>query len=86
MNVPRETTLIIAPTVPQARAITERMGNGAVHRIPLSPRSIRQGAGRGFGNVASILVCDSVWPLPVDVELQLAPYTALGAQIARIAG
>lgn len=86
--VPRETerptTLVIGATVPDARRLADKMG-GRV--IPLSPRSIRQGAARGLAHVTDILVAASQWPLPTDVAAQLEPYViAHGARVTRIIG
>lgn len=67
-------TLVIADTVPNARIITDNMAGS--NAIPLSPRSIRLGAGRGIVNVTDILVDDSAWPLSDDVLEQLAPHGA----------
>lgn len=86
----RPRTIVVAATESRARLLTNSMGMGGVGgrpAIPLSPASIRQGGARGLGDVTKILVADSAWPLPADVEVQLEPYVALyNATVERIEG
>lgn len=65
------TVIVVARLVQRARIIAAERNLGRL-AIPVSPRSIRDGAVRGRCGVSEILVDASAWPLDEDVREELA--------------
>lgn len=76
----QKTTVVVAARADRALDLASLVAGPAVG---LSPRSIRFGAGCGLGDVSTILVDDSAWPLDEDIRKLLEPY---GAEIRRFDG
>lgn len=65
--------IVVSDTVARATQLAVELGISAV---PVSPRSINGGAGRGLSEVSKIVVDDAVWPLGSDIRELLAPHHA----------
>lgn len=78
---PNRNVIIVANTVERARIIAHERGISSTYAT--SPRSIRQGFGRGMSNV-DILIDESAWPLPDDVLGIIMPCLLSGGVFRRL--
>jgi hypothetical protein len=79
---PRALVFVVARRVDMAKVIASGFSDKRV--IAMSPRSVREGAGRGFCGVTNIFVDDSAWPLDSDVLDALTPCLAPDGQVSRL--